>query len=309
MKNKLYNNLTYVRRLLLFSLLSALPLFGQSLEPRLYSNAPRDLNFLVIGYAHTQGVLADNIVPDLADPELNADIAVIAYARFLDVAGQSAKIDVVVPTVCLNGEGIYHGDLATRNVCGLGDVKARFSWNVFGAPALSLKEFASYNQDVLVGLSVQVTAPTGQYDQSKLVNISAHRWAVKPGIGVSKHIADFTLEIAADVEFYTTNNMSFAGTTRKQAPVYSGQIHGIYNFMPGLWFGLDANYYGGGAYTINGIKKDDALNNARYGVTLALPINRYNSIKIYGNTGIFARTGTDFTLLGAVWQYRFGAGL
>jgi len=304
------NTNSTILRIVFFSLfLTPLSLLSQSLEPRLYSNAPTDLNFLVIGYAHTQGALADNIIPDLVDPELKADIAVVAYARFLDVAGQSAKIDVVVPTVCLDGEAIYQGAPATRDVCGLGDVKARFSWNVFGAPALSLNEFASYNQDVLVGLSVQVTAPTGQYDQSKLVNISAHRWAVKPGIGISKHMANFTLELAADVEFYTTNNTSFAGATRKQAPVYSGQIHGIYNFMPGLWFGLDANYYGGGEYTVNGIKNDDALNNSRYGATLALPINRYNSIKIYGNTGIFARTGTDFTLLGAAWQYRFGAGL
>ena len=303
------NNSSVLRRLALPFFFIPLSLLAQSLEPRLYSNAPTDLNFLVIGYAHTQGVLADNIVPDLLDPELKANIAVVAYARFLDVAGQSAKIDVVIPTVCLKGDALYHGAPSTRDVCGLGDVKARFAWNVFGAPALSLKEFASYNQDVLVGLSVQVTAPTGQYDASKLVNISAHRWAVKPGIGISKHMSGFTFELAADIEFYTTNHDSYAGSSRKQAPVYSAQIHGIYNFIPGLWLGLDANYYSGGKNIVNGVKKDDALNNSRYGATLAVPINRYNSIKVYGNSGIFARTGTDFTLLGAVWQYRFGAGL
>ena len=282
---------------------------GQTLEPRLYSNAPKDLNFLLVGYAHTEGALADNIIPDLVDPELRANIAVFAYARFMDVAGKSAKVDVVVPTVCLNGDATYQGAPATRDVCGLGDVKARFSLNVFGAPALSLKEFASYKQDVLVGLSLQVTAPTGQYDESKLVNISAHRWALKPGIGISKAISDFTLELSADVEFYTENSDSFAGSRRKQAPVYSAQIHGMYMFTPGLWLGLDANYYAGGENTTNGVKKSDGLNNSRYGATLALPISRYNSIKLYGNSGMFARTGTDFTMLGAAWQYRFGAGL
>jgi len=304
--NQSYLNL---RRLVLSSLFLPLSLFAQSLEPRLYSNAPTDLNFLVIGYAHTEGALADNIIPDLVDPELKANIAVVAYARFLDLAGQSAKVDVVVPTVCLNGEATYQGSPATRDVCGLGDIKARFAWNVLGAPALSLKEFSSYKQDILVGLSLQLTAPTGQYDASNLVNISAHRWALKSGVGISKRISDFTVEFAADIELYTTNSDGFAGSSRKQAPVYSAQIHGIYNFMPGFWFGLDANYYGGGENTTNGIKKDDALNNSRYGATLALPVNRYNSIKLYANTGIFARTGTDFTLLGLAWQYRFGAGL
>ena len=297
-----------VWQLYLFILFSS-SLFSQALEPRLYTNGPKDLNFLVVGYAHTEGALADNIIPDLVDPELKADIAIVAYARFLDVAGKSAKVDLFVPTVCLDGDATYQGAPATRDVCGLGDVKARFSINLFGAPALSLKEFASYKQDTIVGVSLQVTAPTGQYDASKLVNISAHRWAVKPGVGVSKAIKDFTLELSADVEFYTENSEGFMESRRKQAPVYSAQIHGMYTFMPGLWLGLDANYYGGGEYTTNGVKKDDALNNSRYGATLALPVNRYNSIKLYGNSGMFARTGTDFTMLGAVWQYRFGAGL
>ena len=298
-----------MRKLLLFIFLPSLSLFAQSLEPRLYSNAPVGLNFLVVGYGHSTGALADNIIDGLLDPKLNVDMALFAYARFLDMAGKSAKVDVIVPTVCINGEGMLHNDKVYRNICGLGDVKARFSVNFVGAPALSLKEFTSYKQDFLMGVSLQVTAPTGQYDEVALVNISAHRWAMKPSIGMSKSIANFTLELAADIEFYTINHDSYAGSSRKQEPVYSAQIHGIYNFIPGLWLGLDVNYYGGGKNTVNGVEKDDALNNSRYGVTLAVPINRYNSIKVYGNSGIFARTGTDFTLLGAAWQYRFGAGL
>ena len=287
-------------------------LLAQSLEPRLYSNAPTDLNFLVVGYAHTEGALAENILPTLIHPKLKADIAVLAYARFLDVMGKSAKVDVIVPSVCLNGTATFKGAPATREVCGLGDIKGRFSLNLWGAPALSLKEFNTYKPDTIVGISVQVTAPSGQYDESKLINISAHRWAVKPGVGVSKTMYDFTIEFATDVEFYSANDEGFGGSSRKQAPLYSAQVHGIYNFMPGLWMGLDANYYGGGAYTttsINGTKRDDPLKNSRYGATLALPVNRYNSVKLYANTGIFARTGTDFTMAGFAWQYRFGAGL
>jgi len=292
------------------SLTSAL--FAQTLEPRLYSNAPTGLNFLVVGYAHTEGALAENIIPTLTHPKLKADIAVFAYARFLNVMGNSAKVDVIVPSLCLHGTATYQGAPATREVCGLGDIKGRFSVNLWGAPALSLKEFTTYKPDTIIGASVQVTAPSGQYDESKLVNISAHRWAIKPGLGLSKTISDFTVELATDVEFYSTNSDGFSGSSRKQAPLYSAQVHGIYNFMPGFWMGLDANYYGGGAYTTTtalGSKTDDPLKNSRYGATLALPVNRYNSVKLYANAGIFARTGTDFTMGGVTWQYRFGAGL
>ena len=40
----------------------------------------------------------------------------------------------------------------------------RLSVNLYGAPALPLWEFASYQQDLIVGASLQVTVPVGQYD-------------------------------------------------------------------------------------------------------------------------------------------------
>jgi hypothetical protein len=45
------------------------------------------------------------------------------------------------------------------------------------------------------------------------------------------------------------------------------------------------------------------------GATLALPLNRHNSIKLYASTGISTRTGSDFDLIGIAWQYRWGGGL
>ena len=41
-----------------------------------------------------------------------------------------------------------------------------------------------------------------------------------------------------------------------------------------------------------------------WGLTLILPINRYNSVKLYGSTGVYTKTGTDFDLVGVVWQFR-----
>jgi hypothetical protein len=45
------------------------------------------------------------------------------------------------------------------------------------------------------------------------------------------------------------------------------------------------------------------------GVTVALPVNRYNSVKLYGSTGVYSKTGGTFDIVGAVWQLRWGAGL
>ena len=67
--------------------------------------------------------------------------------------------------------------------------------------------------------------------------------------------------------------------------------------------GLDGLYYTGGRATIDG-KKGETRANARVGLALILPINRYNSVKLYGSTGVYTKTGTDFDLVGVVWQFR-----
>ena len=60
------------------------------------------------------------------------------------------------------------------------DPRLRFSVNLYGAPALSLPEFANYKQDLIIGASLQVSAPLGQYDADKVVNIGTNRWFFKP---------------------------------------------------------------------------------------------------------------------------------
>jgi len=77
---------------------------------------------------------------------------------------------------------------------------------------------------------------------------------------------------------------------------------------PGIWLGLDGLYYAGATGVIDG-NKSESLANARIGLTVALPINRYNSVKLYGTTGLYTKPGTDFDQLGIAWQLRWGGGL
>jgi hypothetical protein len=44
-------------------------------------------------------------------------------------------------------------------------------------------------------------------------------------------------------------------------------------------------------------------------LTVALPIDRYQSIKLYGSTSVTTRAGGGFDGAGAFYQYRWGAGL
>jgi len=54
---------------------------AQEIEPRAYANAPVSVNFLIAGYAYTQGGIAFDPALPVTDPELETSSAVLAYAR------------------------------------------------------------------------------------------------------------------------------------------------------------------------------------------------------------------------------------
>jgi hypothetical protein len=83
----------------------------------------------------------------------------------------------------------------------------------------------------------------------------------------------------------------------------------VYTFRPSLWLAVDGVYYTGGRTTLDGRRGDDLQENTRVGLTLAVPINKNNSIKFYAGTGVITRTGSDFDTIGIAWQIRWGGGL
>ena len=284
-------------------LVSIRSLTAQTLEPKLYANVPVGVNILFMGYGHTQGAIPENQSLGLENPNLKINSVLLAYARSFDILDHNAKFDLILPTSSLSGTGQQYGIDVSRDVNGLGDTKARLTFNLLGAPSLSLQEFASYQQDIIVGVSIQATIPTGQYDSSKLINIGTNRWSIKPAIGISKRVSDYTFEFAADAEFYSTNDDFYGGIKRKQDPVYSTQVHALYTFRRGMWLAVGANYYWGGEYINDGVGSNKELKNSRIGATFAMPINKKNSIKIYGSYGINTQYGTDFDAIAIAWQY------
>jgi Protein involved in meta-pathway of phenol degradation len=278
------------------------------IEPRAYVNTPVGVNFLLAGYAYSEGGLSTNALP-IEDAVLKINTEVLAYAHTLDAWGNSAKFDVIVPYSDLSGSALVAGQPRERKVSGLHDPRFRFSVNFYGSPALSLQEFSNYKQDVLIGASVQVSAPVGQYDSSRLINLGTNRWFIKPDIGISKAFGALTLELSEAVTFFSKNDDFFGGNRLEQAPLSTTQAHLTYDFGRGVWGALDAVYDYGGRTTVNGVRGDDVQSNSRFGATLALPVNKNNSIKFYASTGVSTRTGSDYDLGGIIWQYRWGGGL
>ena len=56
------------------------------------------------------------------------------------------------------------------------------------------QEFAHWKQKTLLGVSLKVIAPTGQYDGTKLINWVINRWAFKPELGYSRRLGNWLLD-------------------------------------------------------------------------------------------------------------------
>jgi hypothetical protein len=281
---------------------------AQEAEPRSYSNTPIGVNFLIAGYAYSEGKIAFDPDTAIANAGFNSNTGAFAYVRSFDLGGQSAKFDALVPVSSFSAQALVNGQPAERQMSGMGDPRFRLSVNLFGAPALSAEDFASYKQDVIVGVSMQVSAPLGQYDDSKLLNLGSNRWSFKPELGISKAWGPWTFEFAPSVTIFTDNKDFFGGNTFSQAPIYAVQGHILYNFESGIWMALDGIYFAGGHTALNGVKSDNEQANTRAGFTLALPVDRNNSLKLSASTGITTRTGSGFSAVGVAWQYRWGGG-
>lgn len=296
--------------LLALGLLSIAPAArAQDIEPRSFSNTPVGTNFLVGGYAFTRGSLAEDPSVPLTNSRLDTSSLVLGYVRAFGLLGMSAKFDVAAPVTWLSGSAVFAGQPFARSVQGLGDPRFRVSVNLLGAPALTLEEFADYRQGLILGASLQVSVPAGQYDRTRLVNLGTNRWSFKPELGLSQRLGPLTLEATAAATFYTTNPDFFGGSTRAQEPVFAFQGHAIVSLGAGIWGSLDATYFLGGRTRLDGEPNNDRLENWRVGATLSLPIHGGYSLRLYGSRGVSARTGNNYDLLGIALQYRWGGGL
>ena len=275
---------------------------AQELTPRLYAPAPTGGNILVLGYGRSTGeVLFD---PTLPFDDVNAAINTgsLLYGRTFGLLGRSANVGVSVPYVWGEIDGYVAGEFASVTRSGLADVRAQLTVNLFGGPALSPKEFAAVRPHAVVGLSLVVAAPTGQYDPSKAINIGSHRWSVKPQLGASKRVGPWYLELYGGVWFFTDNDDFYGEAERGQAPIGTFQAHVGYTLRPRLWLAGDATFYTGGRTTVNGERRADLQRNSRVGLTLALPLGRRSNLKVSWATGFTTRIGADFDSFGLALQ-------
>lgn len=278
---------------------------AQELEPRSYSQAPVGTNFAVINYGRVTGsVVLDPTIP-ITDASARFDSATLGYSHVFGFLGRQTSISLGVPYVWGTGEGLVNGVSRRIYRSGLGDPRLRFAFILFGSPAVGPAEFKKHKSRTVVGTSLVVVVPLGQYDPNLLINIGSNRWAFKPEIGISRTLRSWMLELDLGSWFFMQNSDFFQGHVREQSPIGSAQAHVSYTFRPGLWVALDGTYYTGGRTHVNGVRGNDLQQNSRLGATMALPLTRSQSLKLAYNRGTTVRVGGNFTTFGVTYQVRW----
>jgi len=278
-------------------------LSAQDLEARSYSVVPKGMHALAMSYTFSHG----NIITDFASPIQNLDVNTSAinlgYVQTFGLFNKLARIQVAMPYGFLNGTATYLGADTSGSRSGFLDAKIKFGFNLFGSPLLAPKEFRLFQEHTVLGASIVISVPVGQYYPAKLINLGTNRWGFKPEVGFSHREGRLYYELYTGVWFFTANNEFLQKSSLDQKPLVALQAHVDYIFKSSIWVAVNAGLARGGESSINDVEQDDEQRNWRIGATFSMPINKHQSIKALINTGVATRAGQNYTALTLVYQY------
>lgn len=278
---------------------------GQDLDPRRYVNLPVGQNFIALAYSYSEGGV--NVAPSvpLEDAFLRIDGPALGYIRTFAIAGNASSVDLLQPYACVAGSALLEGERVSGQRCGLADTTMRISYNFIGARAVQLSEFATLPKQIVVGASVQVSLPSGDYDNTKLVNLGANRWYIKPEIGLTIPWRNWSFEFAAGVRLFGDNDDFLEGSRLEQDPLYNLQAHAHYDFSRRQSVSISSNYFFGGKTYRDGAPAAISQGNSRIGLSWKYSLNSRHIIKLLLQTGVITRIGNESDVVTVAWSYRW----
>ena len=281
-------------------------LMGQDLAPRAYVITPLHSNAVTLSWAFYDGGLNfTGSIPVVATGTYN--VSVFSYYHSLNFFGRSANISASLPYAIGTFEAAALGKQRSAYRSGLADLGVRLSVNLKGGSAMEVEQFSKWQQKTILGASLRVIAPSGQYSSTQLINWGINRWAFKPEFGYSRRWSHWLLDGYGGVWLYTKNSAGFhipRPSPQTEEPIGSFEGHLSRDFGRGTWVSLDGNFWWGGVTTVDGIRTPASRQtSSRLGGTAAFRVSKHQSIKVNYSKGTYVRFGGDYHQVSLAWQY------
>lgn len=145
------------------------------------------------------------------DNRLNSDVAIFRVVHYIDIGGVTVAPQVLVPVAGLRGRG----DRATLGrTSGLGDI-------ILAAPVWLVNK---PDGNTYFGVTPYLYLPTGDYKNTRAVNVGEDRWKLNLQAAGSVRIAPrVALDAGADITIYGKTGNDHAGGQMSQKVGYQVQ--------------------------------------------------------------------------------------
>ena len=276
--------------------------------PRSQLLLPVGVNVLVPTYLNLSGNynFAESIL--VQDADITSDVFVLTYTRAFSLADRYAQIWVNPIFGAVDGSGSVVNPSTGNTIAlesdarGLGDLLVNFKVGLIGTPALKLPEFAAQPQTFQLSAFGSISAPIGEYDSDRPLNLGTNVWAFRLGVPMVLPFKLFEkpafFEFFPSVAFYTDNDDPTLGAdVRAQDPLYMIESHLTYNFTPKLWGGLDLRYRYGGATTTDGISDENTQDVLGGGISIGYSFHPAISMQASCGQVLSEKDGSDLDMV------------
>jgi hypothetical protein len=281
------------------TLLLLVPMVAEASTPRGYKTVPTGYNLFEIIYGYTEGDKeTDSPLPG-SMLSIDRHTTILRYVRYFDWNGRFSGFAFLLPVVdqelTFSNPSPFVPTTVIGDQSGIGDPTFVIASNIFGQPAMNLKEYIAHYKsgkpihESSMNWSIWITAPTGKYEPASLVNAGENRWTIKPEINFT-HIADKVwFETNAAVSFFTDNTEYLVTGRLEKDPLLTLEAHLSVDVPIKLtstttipaWASL--SLYGdiGGETSVNGVSADDAANDWALSTNLYLRVHKQYAFRLF----------------------------
>ena len=259
-------------------------LFSQDIEPRRWTPMPLGTHVVGFGYVYQSGDIYFDPLLQAEDVTLDMHALAGVYVQPIKLGNKLGRIDVQVPYVSAKWSGLLSGEPTVKKRTGLADPRIRFSMNLIGPQAMGAKEMIEYYKEnpvnTMVGVSLAVTFPVGQYDEDRLLNIGQNRFVFRPQIGMVHNWGLWSYELTGSVFIFTNNTKFFNNQLKEQKPVVALQSHLIKRFKNKMWASVSVAYGIGGESVVEDQGLNDEHQDLLYSLSLGTPLSKTQAVKL-----------------------------